>query len=285
MTIRQALEEFLTEKKLEGRRPATLDWYSKNIELLLRPYMDQDVSVLTRALVTQVLNREVSRSTLAIYDRALRGFCNWLFGVGYLQENPFRGRKRPKEEFRLKPVLTLDELRALYRVAGKDPRYRYRNRAILAVAMSTGLRASEICRLTLQDVLWDEHALSVQGKTGPGVVPLTRDTVKALRLYVERERKATVPWLFVHQNRPLTPQSLSRWIHRLAKMAGINRPVGMHLLRHTFATHYLKNGGDPYTLQRILRHKSPAMTTRYLHFLTEDLREKLQPIDLVAMVK
>jgi integrase/recombinase XerD len=285
MTIRLALEEFLTEKKLEGRRPATLTWYRKTVEYLLRDYLDQDLAVLNRALVTKVLHRDVRPSTLALYDRALRGFCNWLFGVGYLQENPFRGRKRPKDEFYLKPVLSLDELKRLYLAAGRDPRFRYRNQAILAVVLSTGLRASELCRLTLQDVLWDEMALRVQGKTGPGVVPLTRDTLKALRLYVERERKANVPWLFVHANKPLTPQSLSRWINRLAKAAGIERPVGMHLLRHTFATHYLRNGGDVFTLQRILRHRSPSMTSRYLHFLTDDLREKLQPLDLVGMVK
>ncbi len=285
MTIREALDEFLTERKLEGRRPATLHWYKTTIEYLLRDYLDEPVDRINRQLLTRVLDKNVKPATLANYDRALRGFVNWLVAVEYLPKNPFAGRKRPKVEFEHKPVLTLEELQRLFKAAAKDKRYRYRNQAMLSVILSTGLRAAEVSRLQIQDIYWDERALMVRGKTGEAAVPLTRETLKFLRLYVERERKATVPELFVHHGKPLTPQSISRWVHRLAKMAGIERPVGAHLLRHTFATHYLKNGGDPFTLQRILRHKSPAMTSRYLHFLTDDLREKLQPFDLVSLAK
>lgn len=285
MTIRQALKEFLTEKSLENKRPKTIEWYNNTVSYLLRDYLDQDVQVLTRQLVAQVLDKKVKPATLANYDRALRGFVNWLLAVDYLEKNPFKGRKRPKDEFYLKPVLTQEEIKALFKAASRDPRYRYRNLSILALALGSGLRAAEICRLQLGDVLWDEAALRVVGKNGPGVVPLTRETMRYLRLYVERERKTTTPYLFAHRNRPLTTSSLSSWIRRQAKAAGIDRPIGMHILRHTFATHYLNAGGDPYTLQRILRHKSPAMTTRYLHFLTEDLRRRLNPIDLVALAR
>lgn len=285
MTIRQALKEFLQEKILENKRPATVAWYESTISYLLRDMLDEEVEHLTRQRVVEVLSRDVAPSTLANYDRALRGFVNWLLAVDYLRANPFRGRKRPKEEWRLKQVLSAEEIKALFKAASRDPRFRYRNLSILALALGSGLRASEICRLQLGDVNWEEMTVTVAGKTGAGVVPLTRETMRYLRLYVERERKTTTPYLFAHRNRPLTPQSLSTWIRRQAKAAGIQRPIGMHLLRHTFATHYLNSGGDPYTLQRILRHKSPAMTSRYLHFITDDLRRRLAPIDLVALAR
>lgn len=285
MTIFEALMEFLQEKRVEGKRPATIRWYQQTVSYLLREHLDQPLETLNRHVVTQALLKNVSQATLGNYDRALRGFCNWLVAVGYLAKNPFQGRKRPRQDFRLRQVLSLDEIAALFAAARKDPRFRFRNQAILALALGTGLRASEICRLTLQDIQWEEAILRVEGKTGFGVVPLTRDTLRYLRLYVDRERRATIPFLFVHRNRPLNANALSRWIHRLARKAGIDRPVGMHLLRHTFATHFLKNGGDPFTLQRILRHKTPAMTSRYLHLLTEDLRERLQTVDIVGLVK
>ncbi|MFD3004339.1 tyrosine-type recombinase/integrase [Thermus tengchongensis] len=285
MTILEALEEFLQEKRVEGKRPATIRWYQQTVSYLLREHLDQPLVALNRSLVTQALLKNVSQATLGNYDRALRGFCNWLVAVGYLDKNPFQGRKRPRQDFRPRQVLSLDEIAALFAAARKDPRFRFRNQAILALALGAGLRASEICRLTLQDIQWEEAVLRVEGKTGFSVVPLTKDTLRYLRLYVDRERRATIPYLFVHRNRPLNANALSRWIHRLAKTAGIDRPVGMHLLRHTFATHFLKSGGDPFTLQRILRHKTPAMTSRYLHLLTEDLRERLQTVDLVALVK
>lgn len=285
MTIFEALMEFLQEKRVEGKRAATIRWYQQTVSYLLREHLDQPLETLNRHVVTQALLKNVSQATLGNYDRALRGFCNWLVAVGYLVKNPFQGRKRPRQDFRLRQVLSLDEIAALFAAARKDPRFRFRNQAILALALGTGLRASEICRLTLQDIQWEEAILRVEGKTGFGVVPLTRDTLRYLRLYVDRERRATIPFLFVHRNRPLNANALSRWIHRLARKAGIDRPVGMHLLRHTFATHFLKNGGDPFTLQRILRHKTPAMTSRYLHLLTEDLRERLQTVDIVGLVK
>lgn len=285
MTVREALVEFLREKRLEGRRPATLAWYERQVQLLLRPYLDQPLETLTRSLVSTVLSRSVNPNTLANYDRALRGFCNWLTEVGYLSANPFRGRKRPKEEFKLKQVLTVEELKALYRVVQKESRFRWRNLALLSVFLSTGLRASEVCRLKVNDIDWELATLQVFGKTGHAAVPLTKDTLKALRLYVERERKATIPELFVYANKPLNIHALHRWLNRATRKAGIQRPIGLHLLRHTFATHFLRSGGDPFTLQRILRHRTPAMTSRYLHFLTDDLRDKLQPLDLVSLIR
>ncbi|ABU96838.1 hypothetical protein [Thermus phage P23-45] len=285
MTIEQALKEFLKEKRLEGKREKTLRWYESTVRYLLKEHLNKPLDALTRNLVVEVLDKPVAPATLANYDRALRGFVNWLIGVEYLEHNPFKGRKRPKEEFYLKDVLTLDEIKALFKAAMRDPRYRYRNASILALALGSGLRAAEICRLQVADILWDEMAVRVHGKTGHGVVPVTRETLRYLRLYLDRERKATSPYLFVHRNRPLTSEVLSHWIKRQAKVAGINKKVGMHLLRHTFATNYLKSGGDPFTLQRILRHKSPAMTSRYLHFLTADLRERLEPIDLVSLAR
>jgi integrase/recombinase XerD len=285
MLIEEALKEFLKEKRLEGKREKTIRWYDSTVRYLLKDYLHEPLEVLTRGVITKVLDKKVSPATLANYDRALRGFVNWLIGVEYLSTNPFKGRKRPKEEFRLKDVLTLDEVKRLFQVAMKDPRYRYRNASILALALGSGLRAAEICRLQVADIMWDDMLLRVHGKTGYGVVPLTRETMRYLRLYLDRERKATSPYLFVHRNRPLTSEVLSHWIKRQAKAAGIEKKVGMHLLRHTFATNYLKNGGDPFTLQRILRHKSPAMTHRYLHFLPSDLLERLEAIDLVSLAK
>jgi integrase/recombinase XerD len=275
LLVADALEEFLADHRGRGSRPATLDWYAKTVRRLLKTWMDQDTEALTVFVVNRALSREVKPSSLANYDRALRGFCNWLHGVGLLKSNPFTGRKRPRTDWQPKQVLTPAEITAMFRVAGQDGRSRHRFRAILALFLETGLRASELARLRLEDVDWNAGVLRVDGKTGRGTTPVGRRTLKLLRSYVTQERKGLDQHLFLYRRQPLNQAALSHLVNRLARQAGIKRPVGTHLLRHTFATTYLRNGGDAFSLQRLMRHTTPFMTSRYVHFaVSTDLAEK-----------
>lgn len=275
MIIREAIKEFLLDHQGRGSKPKTIFWYKSTLSRLLKPYLESPATDLTVFVVNKVLNMPHLRpASLANYDRALRGFCNWLHGVELIEKNPFEKRKRPKESFQLKEVLSLEEIGKLFEVAKLDKRFRYRNQAILAIFLDAGLRASEVARLQLTDVGWEDGTLKVNGKTGYSAVPIGRKTLKLLRTYVTKERKGQSGTLFLYDGKPLNQESLSHLVSRTAKRAGIVRPVGCHLLRHSYATHYLKSGGDPFSLQRTLRHSSPAMTQRYLHFVIADLVEK-----------
>lgn len=277
MTVEEALKEFLADHKARGSRPKTLEWYGKTCRYLLRPWLGQPVSCLVVFTINKALAHDVKPSTLANYDRALRGFCSWLHGVELLPKNPFHGRKRVKENWQPKQTLTLEEMQALFTVARADKRYRYRHQAILSLFLDVGLRSSEVARLGIQDVDWTTGVLKINGKTGWGSVAVSKRTIKVLRRYVTHERKgnSTGP-LFIRAGKPLSALTLSHLINRLGKRAGIQRPVGPHLLRHTFALHYLRRGGDAFSLQRIMRHTTPFTTTRYLSFVTEDLQQKVE---------
>lgn len=275
MLISEAVQEFLNDHHARGSRPKTMHWYRTTLTRLLTPYWGEDVDALTVFKVNKMLRLDdVSPSTVANYDRALRGFCNWLSGVGELKVNPFAGRKRPRESFKVRDVLTQDEIAALFRVASEDKRFRYRHRAMLFLFLECGLRASELARLEITDVDWVQSTVRINGKTGFGVLPLSRRAVQALRLYTSRERRSVGKWLFVYDGKPLNQNSLSHLVSRLGKRAGIERTIGTHLLRHTFATHYLRNGGDAFSLQRMMRHGSMSMTMRYVNFVNSDLKHK-----------
>lgn len=282
MFIADAVQEFLNDHKTRGSRPRTVEWYSETLTLALRPIFStptQDISALaiSRVMAT-LMERGISMTTLSGYDRALRAFCNWLQGVGLLERNPHAGRKRTQARWKPKQVLTPDEVQALFTVARKDKRHQYRLQAILSLFVGLGLRASEVARLKLEDVDWNAATLRIDGKTGYAFLPLERTTFKYLRRYITHERKGQSLYLFVHGGKPLCQPSLTRLMSRVGKRAGLTRTLGCHLLRHTFATLYLKNGGDTFTLQRLLRHATPAMTTRYLHYQTDDLRSKLEAL-------
>lgn len=279
MLVRDALAEFLHDHKGRGSRPKTIDWYGRTITMLLGPWLDHDTTALTVFTINRALDRDVKPASLANYDRALRGFCNWLAGpgVGVLDRNPFQGRKRPRDDWQPKRVLTPEEVARVFTEAKHDKRFRYRNEAILCLFLEAGLRASEVARLQLRAVDWEAGVVTVQGKSGNATMPLTRRTIKAMRLYASRERKGVDPHLFLYDGRPLNQGALSHLTNRIGKRAGLDRPLGTHLLRHTFATTYLRNGGDGFSLQRLLRHRSPAMTSRYVHFIISgDLADKLE---------
>lgn len=212
MLVRDALAEFLMDHKGRGSRPKTIEWYGKTVANLLKPWLDHEAAALTVFTINRALDRPVKPSTLPIYDRALRGFCNWLAspGVGVLDRNPFVGRKRPRDDWQPKRVLTQDEIVRVFFEAKHDKRFRYRNEAILCLFLEAGLRASEVARLQLRAVDWEAGIVTVQGKSGNATMPLTRRTLKAMRLYASRERKGLDPHLFLYDGKPLNQGALSQ---------------------------------------------------------------------------
>lgn len=275
MNIRDAIEAFLLDHRARGSRPRTLEWHRYTLSYLLRDSQDAEVATLTVFVINQALAREVKPNTLANYERSLRAFCAWLVGVELLAKDPFKGRKRAKQVFEPKRVLTPHEISLLFQAAKADKRWRYRNPALLAVFLDSGLRASEVARLSLGDVDWETGVLKVEGKTGPGTVAIGRQTLRLLKRYVSHERKARCTSLFVHAGKPLSQPSLTRWARRLGERAGIGQ-IGCHTFRRTFATICTQNGMDFFSLQRAMRHKTPAMTQRYVML---DVRHVRQQVD------
>lgn len=282
MQIAEALGEFLTEHKARGSRPKTIRYYSYTLDNLLRPYLGQPVTDLTPFLCNRALQavaeRGVKPATLAAADRALRGFTAWLTGVGLLQTNPMQGRKRPKLRYVPKQVLTQPEIQKLFAVAKADARYSERNTAILYLLLGCGLRAGEVAALQLSDIDWAQGILKVNGKTGYGQLPVDRQTLQALRRYVTHSRKALpqVGYVFVFNRRGITADTVSRLIARMGKRANIGRPIGPHILRHTFATAFIEAGGDPFSLKRILRHSTLYTSMLYVHNSPGSLRGSME---------
>lgn len=282
MQIAEALGEFLSEQIARGSRPKTVRYYRKTLDIVLRPYMEQPLDCLTVFIVNKamqaVAERGLKPATLASYDRALRGFCSWLVGVDLLAKNPMQNRKRPKLRWQPKQTIAGAEIQRLFAVAKADARYRERHIAILYLLLSCGLRAGEVAALHLSDIDWEQGILRVDGKTGYGQVPIDRQTLLALRRYITHSRKATsqVSQVFVFNRRPISAETVSRLVARLGRRAGIDRPIGPHICRHTFATAFVESGGDVFSLKRVLRHTTLHTSMQYVHSSTASLRGQME---------
>lgn len=289
MQISSVLEEFLAEHIVRGSKPKTLRYYKSMLEFLLNPHMTKDISELNTFLINKamqaIVERNVSSATLASYDRALRSFTSWATGVELLHKDPMASRKRPKVYTEPKQVLTPEEIQAMFNIVKQDKRYKERNIAILYVLLSTGIRAGELCNLCMTDINWQDGIIAVRGKTGYGTVPVDRRTLQILKRYVTHNRKATIPQVFVFANKPMTQNSLSQLIHRVSRKAGIERPIGPHIMRHTFSTNFIENTPDPFALKRILRHSTLHTSMQYVHSSTTSIRNKMEESSIMRGIQ
>ena len=228
------------------------------------------------------------KTTLNFYT-TLSSFWSWLTSEGLADENVVRKLPTPKAPLPVVEPFTKEEPTDLTKACHKTCEWRTptgkttrwlrstarRDEAVVLLLIDTGLRASELCHLLRKDVDLKQGSIVVRrGKGGVGrIVYLGRRSRRVLWRYLaEREEDDPDEFLFLTQRRrPLTPNQLLQRVKRLGERAGVEG-VHPHRFRHTFAIQYLRNGGDVFTLQRLLGHSSLAMVKRYLRLVRDDLK-------------
>ncbi len=175
-------------------------------------------------------------------------------------------------------VLAIEEMERLLAAPNIENAQGARDKAILEVLYASGLRVSEICGLNIQDL--DDASVRVKGKGGKErIVPIAQVAVQAVDQYLLQHRKApeNEPALFVSSTgKRIDRIEVWKRVKHYAKLAGINRPISPHTLRHSFATHLLENGADLRVIQEMLGHASIATTDRYTHISQKHLQDAFQ---------
>jgi site-specific recombinase XerD len=217
----------------------------------------------------------VSTYTVHGYGQVVKGFLNWAVREELIPARVTRNLKLPKVEEKIIEVFTVEQIKRLFFATGSERSSSlvYRDRAILAVLLDTGVRASELCTLTLDECHLSprDSYLLVHGKgRRMREVGLGKEALQHLSRYVTRFRRTNACNLFVTQSgAPLTPHGLEAIIKRLGTRAGVTGVrCSPHTFRHTFAVHYLTQGGDVYVLSRILGHSNVTTTENYLKAVT-----------------
>jgi integrase/recombinase XerC len=288
--VRDALEQFLTE--LAGQRRAsahTVAAYRRDITRVLdlagRPGRAVPASAWTRALLERAM-REMHRTRHAAAStaRALaawRSFSRFCTRRGILATDGARTLPFPRLPKRLPRTLPQRDLaRALDRLAGDDPAT-LRDRALLELAYSSGLRLSELVGLNRGDVDREGGLLRVRGKgRRERVVPTGRGALSALERYLDRSNRragrADEPVFVNARQGRLSGRTVQRVVHRrLGEVAG-GIGVTPHALRHSFASHLLDRGADLRAIQELLGHRSLTSTQVYTHVSGSRLRKAYQ---------
>ena len=211
--------------------------------------------------------RGLSSVTLQSYIRALRAFLSWCYQEDYLPVNLSDKFRLPKAKRKEIDTLTDSEVRALLSCFNPRSLIQLRNLCICSLMLDSGLRRDEVVTLSLPLLHVREGYAIVNGKGNKQrTVPLGLHTRKLLLRYLSRRPGcAATDRVFLKADLlPVSGNTVRQMFDRLKVRAEIPR-LKAHLLRHTFATRYLENGGDIYSLQQILGHTSLEMVKRYVH--------------------
>lgn len=235
-----------------------------------------------RSYFSHLQDNGYENSTLVRKLASLRSFFDRLVEEkGILEQNPTRKMQYPRVTKKLPDYLTEQEMEELLESPDPGTLTGRRDRVILELIYSTGMRAGELHRLNIEDIDQMGGTIRIQGKGNrERIVPVGEEALEAVQEYLRawkragRIRSATRgPLICNRSGNRLSTRSIRRAVSRHARRTGISKEVSPHTIRHTFATHMLKNGTDLRTLQEILGHENLHTTEIYTHITDAHLKE------------
>lgn len=268
--------------------PNTLDAYSHDIEKLLAYFGEQGIDPLAarledlQAFAANLHSIGVGARSQCRILSGVRTFYHYLQVDGYISDDPSELLESPQLGDHLPEVLTTEEVDRLEQAIDLSKWEGQRNKAIIEVLFSCGLRVSELVTLRLSDLYLEEHFVRVVGKgRKERLVPISESAIKQLQLwFIDRNLMDIKPgeedYVFLNRRGAhLTRTMILIMIKRLGEEAGINKTISPHTLRHSFATALLAGGADLRAIQAMLGHESIGTTEIYTHIDTHELRREI----------
>jgi integrase/recombinase XerC len=256
------------DRFIARKAPSSVSGVEQISNLTIRGYMGQ-------------LAKNNKKSSQARKLSSLRTFFKFLIKEGVIIDNPASAVRTPKLDKYLPQHLTVDEAFALLdSVPASDPAHA-RDRAILEVLYSTGIRVSELVGLNRNDLELNLGIIKVRGKgRKERIVPIGKKAIAALSHYLQKSehllpegQRGNIPVFLNSRASRLTARSVGRLIDKYVRHCGLQRNISPHSIRHSFATHLLNAGADLRAIQELLGHVNLSTTQRYTHLNIDKLME------------
>ncbi len=279
------VESFLRYLRTEkGVSEHTLRAYRKDLDIFLhqssvKAIKDTDVLDI-RGFVASQVSRGLNKSTVSRRLSSLKSFFNYLCREGIMDRNPAKTVPSPKLPQKSPVFLSVDDAFGLVERPDGMDFISVRNRAVLELLYSSGIRVGEMSSLDIDDLDIQEGIMMVRGKgRKERLVPIGSTALNAMKSYIiERHliRKKEKALFINRSGKRLTERTLRRVVVKYAREFGIHGKIGPHTLRHTFATHLLQDGADLRVIQELLGHESLSTTQKYTHL---DIRHLIDVYD------
>lgn len=241
---------------------------------------DVDITKIEEIDVREFIGGLYHKNSKASISRKLtsiRNFIEFLIREGNIARNSAKLVPIPKGEKRTPAFLTVDEVFVLVEKPNDNEVLGLRDRAILELLYSCGLRVSELNSIKTGDTDLTSSFVKVLGKGGvERMVPIGSKAIESIKYFLEKRNELIpkVDYLFINsRGGRLSVRSIARIVKKYANLSGIPKNISPHVLRHTFATHLLGSGADLRAIQEMLGHKSLSTTQRYTHASIEKIME------------
>lgn len=299
MELRQAKKIFYIAKRAQNISPQTLSLY----DIVLRKFfqflveeknvyaIEEITPEIIREFMDLIQNEKKSGYTAHIYYRTVHTFVLFLFQNDYIQKDPMKHIKPPKLPKKVMRTFTPQEINKLLNSFDRNDFFGMRNYTIMAMFFSTGMRKGELANLTLADVNITNDLIRIAHGKGrkERYVPIGRTLRRALIRYLKMREEylqgESCEYLFIskRKTRKMTPSCLNILFQKLKKRLKLTgERISCHTWRHTFAKNYLMNGGDIFSLQKILGHADISTTQVYLSLNDDEVKTqhaKYNPLD------
>ncbi len=296
----------------EGKSPKTIEWYTTFLRRFLaflgsrnypadaakinKEHIRAFILYLQKEARTPRSKKPLSPATVQGYVRTMKSFFSWVVREEYLPDSPTAKVPVPKAPQKVLNTFTHEQIGKLAQACYRSNGNGYRNLTILLLLLDSGIRVSELVHIDLNDINQAEGWIKIKvGKGGKErIVPVRSVVQKSLWKYINHFRPQPltqkVSRLFLSDDGlPLTRSGIQQMLRRCGKRAGISGVrCSPHTFRHTFAKSYLINGGDIFSLQKILGHSTLEMVRRYVHYASTESMIQGQvssPLDRMGIKK
>ena len=290
---KSVIEKFLQYLLIERRFPKnTVVAYRNDLTQLQEFYNSENVNVFNdwwkklnpkkiEAYKIHLRNKEYLSSTINRKISSMRCFLNFLNDEDLIKVNPSEGTQLDKFITKRAPeYLTLEEIKQILNVCSGDNHIDIRDKAMVGLLYSSGLRVSELVSLKIINISDKKGWIRVEGKgSKQRFVPVYNQAWQDLECYLAKSRpilknKFTDDSLFVNaRGKMMTRQGFWDVLKKLTQKSGVNKSVSPHMLRHTFATHLLQGGANLMTVKELLGHSNINTTQIYTHLVNENVRD------------
>jgi len=271
---KKLVQAFVDHLAYERRlSPHTWKNYARDIKILLNHLTETSLACVQshqiRLVIAQLHGKGLSGRSLARMLSAWRRFFHYLIRDHRFQHNPCIGLRVPRSHKKLPGALSPDQTAQLLTFAATDA-LAVRDRAILELFYSSGLRLAELTQLKPNDVDFQEETVRVLGKGGKArIVPVGRQALEALKDWLEKREemvKSDADALFLTQGgKAISSRTISHRLKERGVQQGMHQNVHPHMLRHSFASHLLQSSGDLRAVQEMLGHAHITSTQVYTH--------------------
>lgn len=310
--IEKLIEGFRISCQTENKSPKTIEWYTgflsrfsrflqsnnhpTKVAEISRSHVRSFILYLQQEAKTPHTAKPLSSSTVQGYARTLKVFFAWLLREDYIESNPIIRIPLPRSSTKMINTFNAEQIDRLVSICHASNGSGFRNLTIILLFLDTGIRVNELVSIDYGDVDLTSGFITIRKAKGnrERIVPIGSIVQKALWKYINQHRPEPltdkITSLFLSWNGlPLGKNGVQQMLRRYGKAAGLSGVrCSPHTFRHTFAKNYLLNGGDIFSLQKILGHSSLASVRLYLNLFAIDLKKQhrhFSPVDNLTEIR